>query len=390
MPTARELLEQADALMRRNRAAPAADVAQRQKPPDKKVSATAPAVAQDGSPASRPIQREPIPTAVARTSPPVDSSESPCAMPGEAASAPVPGPMTGNVPPPRESADAEIPLLTDAVPEATAGRLDAFALPASREGVDDVPLLTDAVEEIDVPIVDEAAHGEPSFWEMTARGETSVLGPAPDSVVVVPPPDLPPPGRDPLGLDQPPRGFVPSDAASAAAAGAARLASILPPLPQEAWADGEPAPDEAFEEGASAAKDEAMTRTGDEAASLAVPSIEPDAAVPAAASESMPLAAPLDDSDERERSKWAHDNDARIREVAEEISMQVLQRIDIFADTSLRSQLVERLKPAVDRASADLVAHINQHVGELLRAFVAEAIEREIENWRDREKGSEP
>ncbi len=41
------------------------------------------------------------------------------------------------------------------------------------------------------------------------------------------------------------------------------------------------------------------------------------------------------------------------------------------------------LKPIVDNASADLVATINQHVGELLRAYVAEAIEREIERWRD-------
>ena len=63
--------------------------------------------------------------------------------------------------------------------------------------------------------------------------------------------------------------------------------------------------------------------------------------------------------------------------------MQVLQRIDLFTDTGLRDQLGARLQPIVDRASADLVATINQHVGELLRAYVAEAIEREIENWRD-------
>ena len=63
--------------------------------------------------------------------------------------------------------------------------------------------------------------------------------------------------------------------------------------------------------------------------------------------------------------------------------MQVLQRIDLFTDTGLREQLGMRLKPIVDRASADLVATINLHVGELLRAYVAEAIEREIENWRN-------
>ena len=70
------------------------------------------------------------------------------------------------------------------------------------------------------------------------------------------------------------------------------------------------------------------------------------------------------------------------RPMAEEIRMQVLQRIDLFTDTGLRTQLGERLQPIVDRASADLVATINQHVGELLRAYVAEAIEREIDSWR--------
>ena len=58
------------------------------------------------------------------------------------------------------------------------------------------------------------------------------------------------------------------------------------------------------------------------------------------------------------------------------------RRIDLFTDTGLRTQLGARLQPIVDRASADLVATINQHVGELLRAYVAEAIEREIDSWR--------
>ncbi len=65
--------------------------------------------------------------------------------------------------------------------------------------------------------------------------------------------------------------------------------------------------------------------------------------------------------------------------------MQVLQRIDIFTDTGLQHAAAARLQPIVDRASADLVATINQHVGTLLRAYVAEAIEREIEKWRQEE-----
>jgi len=73
---------------------------------------------------------------------------------------------------------------------------------------------------------------------------------------------------------------------------------------------------------------------------------------------------------------------ARWNSLAEEVRMQVLQRIDIFTDTGLKEQLNQRLQPIVDRLSADLVAAINQHVGQLLREYVAEAIEREIETWR--------
>ncbi|NDP43675.1 MAG: hypothetical protein GZ089_13305 [Aromatoleum sp.] len=78
----------------------------------------------------------------------------------------------------------------------------------------------------------------------------------------------------------------------------------------------------------------------------------------------------------------APDETERWNALAEEIRMQVLQRIDIFTDTGLQKQLSARLQPIVDRASADLVATINHQVGQLLRAYVAEAIEREIEKWR--------
>ena len=63
--------------------------------------------------------------------------------------------------------------------------------------------------------------------------------------------------------------------------------------------------------------------------------------------------------------------------------MQVLQRIDIFTDTGLQGELAARLQPIVDRASADLVTTINREVGQILRAYVAEAIEREIATWRE-------
>jgi len=81
-------------------------------------------------------------------------------------------------------------------------------------------------------------------------------------------------------------------------------------------------------------------------------------------------------------------DEARWERLAEDVRMQVLQRIDIFTDTGLQEQLKERLQPIVDRASADLVATINQQVGQLLRAYVAEAIEREIDKWRQGGSGS--
>jgi len=71
--------------------------------------------------------------------------------------------------------------------------------------------------------------------------------------------------------------------------------------------------------------------------------------------------------------------------MAEEIRMQVLQRLDLFTDTGMRDQLGARLQPIVARASAELVETINQALGELVRGYVAEAIEREIESWRKRD-----
>jgi hypothetical protein len=70
--------------------------------------------------------------------------------------------------------------------------------------------------------------------------------------------------------------------------------------------------------------------------------------------------------------------------LAEEIRMQVLQRLDIFTDSGLREQLGARLSPIVERASAQLIETINRELGELVRGYVAEAIEREIDSWRKR------
>jgi hypothetical protein len=79
-------------------------------------------------------------------------------------------------------------------------------------------------------------------------------------------------------------------------------------------------------------------------------------------------------------------DDERWRALAEQISMQVLQRIDLFTDTGLKAQLATHLQPIVARASNELVEAINEHVGKLVRSYVAEAIEREIAQWREQQR----
>lgn len=88
----------------------------------------------------------------------------------------------------------------------------------------------------------------------------------------------------------------------------------------------------------------------------------------------------VDDAAQRE-AKTATEEE-RWRALAEQVSMQVLQRVDLFTDTGLKTQLAEHLQPIVERASAELVRAITEHVGGVLRTYVAEAIEREIAQWR--------
>ena len=76
------------------------------------------------------------------------------------------------------------------------------------------------------------------------------------------------------------------------------------------------------------------------------------------------------------------DDWARWEALADEIRMEVLQRIEIFTEAGLRERLGVHLQPIVDRASAELVATVNEQVGGLLRAYIAEVIEREIESRR--------
>jgi hypothetical protein len=355
------------------------------------VTTTSPAFAPPPLVSPRTIQREPIAPSVARTALPVDPTEPP-AFP-----APAPALATASV------NEQDFPTLVDAV--------DAEAI---GEHADDVPLLTDAVDPLsDEPILEDL--DEPSVWTPTLGGATTVRAGVPSQSPAVPvAPASPPSGRDPLGLDRPPPGFVPAPAAqwtdreppangvpstervveAASAPGTEEVPApgVVVDVPPSVVIDVPPSvvidvPPPVFAEAPPAVVVEASPSVAidvlpqaDVEAPPPVGESPQSAVVEAEVVEAMPVAetapahavlAPLDD--------------ARVREIAEEIGMQVLQRIDIFTDTELRARLGERLKPVVDRVSVDLVTAINQHVGELLRAYVAEAIEREIDGWRNRQ-----
>ena len=76
------------------------------------------------------------------------------------------------------------------------------------------------------------------------------------------------------------------------------------------------------------------------------------------------------------------DDSVRWTGLAEEIRTQVLRRFDTEADADLAGRLRERLQPIVERASAELVATIDEEMGALLRAYVSEVVESEIDRWR--------
>jgi len=282
----------------------------------------------------------------------------------------------------------DIPVLTDAVPSALEAK-SRFAPPlrpavAPTDFVDDssdVPLLTDEVEEIDAEAIDASVdEGEPSVWLDFDEAEPSVIGDAPDSIAIVPPVDLrrPAPAPEIEEFDE-----LDDELAAAVAAAPPEEEALLPaPVPAPEFVA--PAPQNPHRETPVIAGGAAALLHGDHRVPAPPPSPVAPVAAPVERTEAVELvtAAVAPPPVPIEPSPPPVPDAAHWEAMAEEIRMQVLQRIDLFTDTGLRTQLGARLQPIVDRASADLVATINQHVGELLRAYVAEAIEREIDSWR--------
>jgi hypothetical protein len=472
MPTARELLEQADALMRRNRAR---DLA----PPKGEEAAPPPAPAVDDDiPELTEVAADTLTGAeaavaqeleLARAAPetgPVASallSELPVAAPVAAAAVAEPA-DTGDW---LAGTAVELPPLREALardmPAPPAGSYPPpVALPPT--SLDEIPELTEIVEEIEAPSILDATGefdlGEPSVWMEAGHGEVSILGPWPGppeadadygdadlAAMIGAASESAPEANEAIGilhvapelLDAELAAALPIDSAMAPVAvedDGIPAAEVVAPLETEPEAepvdkDGDAAADLRVEpsvaavvaadnavdarvgelEAANEANEvpfdgpveEAETReaeTGEAHAESAAPptaaevlpastaarfAVIPDwqaggmvalagfaGATPDAAAAAAAMATATEEQAEAER--WDR--------IAEEVRMQVLQRIDLFTDTGLQEQLARRLQPIVDRASGELVTAINQHVGQLMRAYVAEAIEREIEKWR--------
>jgi len=300
MPTARELLEQADALMRRNRGGDSGIPVLTDRVADSRVE-----VSRRG-PATR------APTAGARAPRGDKARDERTAI---------------------SSAPASPPQASPPVPQ-----------PVAAPPIAEPPVLTDAVEEVAVdlrPLPAEQAEGEPSLWlgpDTVDPSLHSITGPAPDTVAVVPPVTL--------------------------------RAGLAPREPEQSVNAELPDP--------------TVTRTFRAAGSATVPppagSAPPETTVPAPAEPAPPATMP------DAKPAPTASGDERWQALAEQISMQVLQRLDLFIDTGLKEQLAAHLEPIVARAGAELVETINEHVGQLVRSYVAEAIEREIAQWRQEQR----
>ena len=265
--------------------------------------------------------------------------------------------------------DTEIPELTEIVAEVAPGpgaTLIAF---------EDVPELVDAVEEIEIVSIVELPDDvdEVSGWLPHDSSALSDVGPEPDSIVAGLPAASAPGsdagsarsllsivGQPGVAIDRMPA----VEQAPPAIKPLPPAAEVTPPA-----AEVTPPPIEVTPPAIEVTPP--LIEVTPPAIEVTPPAVEVTPPEPAIVAETRPASqAPIADD-------WA-----RWEALAEEIRMQVLQRIDIFTDTRLRKQLSAQLQPIVDRASVQRVETINEEVGKLLRAYIAEAIEREIDKWR--------
>ncbi|MFO1317235.1 MAG: hypothetical protein U1F58_16700 [Burkholderiales bacterium] len=379
MPTARELLEQADALMRRNRAAAIDDIPvltdsvpmQGERAPSERVPAMPKPVAPvppAAVPAPAAASAAGIPTLTERAAP-GGPHEPPDSMLQE-----------GGEPSDWLEFEGAEPSVIGEAPDSV-----AIVPPVDRVRVDNEALLMAAEhEEIELTTPAEEAFDD----EFEPRESPREVAPEPahelrdvEAPVFVPA-EAPEPVPDATPAPAAPPEHVPEQIVVTSESTVATPAPIVAP-PGPAWWPVEASTPMPADAGAIATP---ATPADAAFAPLPVaPAVEPVAFAGAAAAEVRAPAHPVIAEPEpglAASAASAADEQAKWDAIAEEVRVQVLQRIDLFTDAGLRDQLGVRLKPIVDRASADLVATINLSVGELLRAYVAEAIEREIESWR--------
>lgn len=327
MPTARELLEQADALMRRNR----------RRGKDKRGPSTLTDVLVDRSAILAPTVI--LPDAVRTEADPLVV----------AANADVSDPIALDT-------LSDVPVLTDVVdvwPEGQAPRVVPTEVLPPQSGLDDA-LEADALGAIE----EDVGHGAAD----RARGALEE--------------------RQPVAAPTADTSSSAFEANTQHGADAAR---------DDAVASAPPSERHGAEAAAGRAADHAVDGDGSARTSSVAPPLDDDFIL-----EIPPLDATAEHSRERVEAApvqgAAHVVAVEVRRgtpdwdaMAEEIRMQVLQRLDLLTDAGMRDRLGERLRPIVDRASAELVETINQELGELVRNCVAEAIEREIESWKKRE-----
>ena len=233
--------------------------------------------------------------------------------------------------------DTEIPELREVI------SMVALAPAAAPTVLDDVPELTEAVEEIEISSIVELPEDidESSGWLHHDHGELKVVTTGPDSMIA----------RFPRGGD--------SDAAPMSCP--FRAGDRRGRCPHRATGAGRP-----WCRRAAPVEPPSVEAPSVEAPSLATAVAAPDAAAAPVASAAAPSA-----------DEWA-----RWEVLADEIRMQVLQRIDLFTEARLRDA-IERA-PAADRRPGERRdgGDDQRAVGGLIRAYIAEAIEREIEKWR--------
>lgn len=256
----------------------------------------------------------------------------------------------------RGRGDAEFPILTDAVDEPVPAAAEA-AIPGLAQRIQSVEAQSAEVVDMPPPAQPPTGaavamlEGDPSDWlvmDTIDPSSHSITGRAPDTLAVVPPVTLK------TESVRPPDEVI--DTPSRFTLKAAGSAPTPPPT------------------GSSMASSTALLEHEQGIAALLVQ--PPSDALAAPSPREAPSPKPESPVGAR------RDSEERWAALAEQISVQVLQRLDLFTDTGLKDQLARHLQPIVDRAGAELVSEINEQVGKLVRSYVAEAIEREIAQWR--------